>query len=216
MSSDWKSWFVCVAVMAATAVGAAQQPTFRSGVDLVTVDAAVLDGDGRPVPALRAEDFRIDVDGRPRRIVSAQFVDLSGPIEQSALPSAAHFSSNAGAGDGRIVVIAVDETHIRRLEGRRALDAASRFIDGLPAIDRVGVIGADDRDGVHADARSSRAAPASRRHARAGRSVERPVQPRDQRSAGDCRRRPRPARRRGAAGVRPLAHGIREHRARGG
>jgi hypothetical protein len=27
----------------------ARQPTFRSGVDLVTVDAAVLDGDGRPV-----------------------------------------------------------------------------------------------------------------------------------------------------------------------
>jgi VWFA-related protein len=126
--------------MAATAVGTARQPTFRSGVDLVTVDAAVLDGDGRPVPALGAEDFRIEVDGRPRRIVSAQFVDLSEPIEPLAPSSAAHFSSNAGAGDGRIVVIAVDETHIRRLEGRRALDAASRFIDALPARDRVGVM----------------------------------------------------------------------------
>jgi VWFA-related protein len=124
--------------MAANAVGTARQPTFRSGVDLVTVDAAVLDGDGRPVPGLGAEDFRIDVDGRPRRIVSAQFVDLSGPADRPALPPAAHFSSNAGAGDGRIVVIAVDETHIRRLEGRRALEAASQFIDVLPAIDRVG------------------------------------------------------------------------------
>ena len=69
--------------MAATAAGTAQQPTFRSGVDLVTVDAAVLDGDGRPVPALRAEDFRVEVDGRPRRIVSAQFVDLSESIEHA-------------------------------------------------------------------------------------------------------------------------------------
>ena len=139
MSSTSTSWWFSVVVVAATAVAAARQPTFRSGVDLVTVDAAVLDGDGRPVPALRAEDFRIEVDGRPRRIVSAQFVDLSEPIAVSP-PPAAHFSSNAGAGDGRIVVIAVDETHIRRLEGRRALDAASRFIDVLPAIDRVGVI----------------------------------------------------------------------------
>ena len=72
--------------------------------------------------------------------MSAQFVDLNGPISQPAPPSAAHFSSNAGAGDGRIVVIAVDETHIRRLEGRRALEATSRFIDVLPATDRVGVI----------------------------------------------------------------------------
>jgi hypothetical protein len=93
-------------------------------VDLVTVDAAVLDGDGRPVHGLRAEDFRIEVDGRPRRIVSAQFVDLTESSDALASP-AAHFSSNTGAGDGRIVVIAVDETHIRRLEGRRALEAAS-------------------------------------------------------------------------------------------
>jgi len=139
MSSDLTRWFSCAALIAATAVGTARQPTFRSGVDLVTVDAAVLDGDGRPVAGLRAEDFRIEVDGRPRRIVSAQFVDLSESIDASP-PSAAHFSSNAGAGDGRIVVIAVDDTHIRRLEGRRALEAASKFIDVLPATDRVGVI----------------------------------------------------------------------------
>ena len=75
---------------------------------------------------LGREDFRIEVDGRPRRIVSAQFVDLAGSINPSAHRSAAHFSSNAGAGDGRIVVIAVDETHIRRLEGRRALEAAAQ------------------------------------------------------------------------------------------
>jgi len=63
MSSDLTRWFFCAAVIAATAVGTARQPTFRSGVDLVTVDAAVLDGDGRPVPSLRAEDFRLEVDG---------------------------------------------------------------------------------------------------------------------------------------------------------
>ena len=66
MSSKRNCWIVSIAVMATTAVGAARQPTFRSGVELVTVDAAVLDGDGRPVTGLRAEDFRIEVDGRPR------------------------------------------------------------------------------------------------------------------------------------------------------
>src|SRR4029450_13985898 len=115
MSSDLTRWFFCAAVIAATAVVTARQPMFRSGVELVTVDAAVLDGDGRPLPGLRAEDFRIGVDVLLRRIVSAQFVDLTESTIASQ-PSAAHFSSNAGASDGRTVVIAVDETHIRRLE----------------------------------------------------------------------------------------------------
>ena len=142
MSSDWKSWLGCLGVATATMVGLPlAQPTFRSGVDLITVDAAVLDGDGQPVPTLQAADFRIEVDGRPRRIVSAQFVGQSQSRDAPPLPAGSHFSSNAGADDGRIVVVAVDEAHIRRLEGRPALAAASRFIDTLPDIDRIGVIG---------------------------------------------------------------------------
>ncbi|MBY0493636.1 MAG: VWA domain-containing protein [Cyanobacteria bacterium] len=149
MSSDLKSWLACIVITAATAAATARaQPVFRSGVDLITVDAAVLDGDGRPVPSLSAEDFRIDIDGRPRRVVSAQFVDLSAPINTPIVPAATHFSSNAWADDGRIVVVAVDEAHIRRLEGRPALAAASRFIDGLPANDRIGVIGLTSAAGV--------------------------------------------------------------------
>jgi len=134
-------WLICVGVLAAGAGGAARQPTFRSGIELVTVDAAVLDGDGRPVRTLRPEDFRIDVDGRPRRIVSAQFIDQSVENDARLPASGAHFSSNEGADDGRIVVVAVDQAHIKRLEGRPALAAASRFIESLPAIDRIGVVG---------------------------------------------------------------------------
>ena len=131
------------AVVAATAVGIAQQqPTFRSGVDLVTVDAAVLDGDGQPVPTLQADDFRIEVDGRPRRIVSAQFVDQSRFTRRVAVAVRHAFqlerwaATTAGSWWSR---------SMRRISagskaGRRS-HAASRFIDGLPAIDRIGVIG---------------------------------------------------------------------------
>ncbi|MEO7132920.1 MAG: VWA domain-containing protein [Vicinamibacterales bacterium] len=139
-------WLVCVGLLAPANGSSAQQPTFRSGVELVTVDAAVLDGDGRPVPTLRAEDFRIDVGGRSRRIVSAQFVDQSASNDALMPASAAHFSSNEGSSVGRIVVIAVDEAHIRRLEGKHALVAATRFIEGLPAADRVAVVGLTSAD----------------------------------------------------------------------
>ena len=57
-----------------------------------------------------------------------------------------HFSSNEGADIGRTIVIAVDEAHIRRLEGRHALVSATRFIEALPPADRVAVVGLTSAD----------------------------------------------------------------------
>jgi VWFA-related protein len=132
---------IVLCLMAIAAAAAAQEVVFRTAVDLVTVDAVVLDGNGRPIPHLRAEDFVVEVDGRRRPVVSAQFV---GPQPRSAQPApldAAHFTTNEDADAGRFIVIAVDEAHIRRLEGRPALQAAARFIDSLDPADRVAVTG---------------------------------------------------------------------------
>ena len=68
MSRDTASLLGWMAFVTAGWTVAAQQPTFRSGVDLVTVDAAVHDADGRPLSSLRAEDFRMEVDGRPGQL----------------------------------------------------------------------------------------------------------------------------------------------------
>lgn len=140
---------VAVSLMAATSPMAGQQPfdfaqgkpTFRSGVDLVTVDATVLGGDGRPLDNLGPDDFRLTVDGRPRRLLSAQFVSQARRSTRLPRPAAAHFTSNQDEDAGRLVVVAVDEAHIRRLEGRPGLRAAESFIDKLDAADRVAVIG---------------------------------------------------------------------------
>ncbi len=132
---------VAGSLMAATHPMAGQQPTFRSGVDLVTVDATVVAGDGRPLDNLGPDDFRLTVDGHPRRLLSAQFVSQATRGARSPRPAAAHFSSNEDEDAGRLVVVAVDEAHIRRLEGRPGLRAAESFIDRLDATDRVAVIG---------------------------------------------------------------------------
>ncbi len=154
MSRDIACWVGMVAFGLAVVVASAQepfgsaqgQPTFRSGVDLVTVDAAVHDNDGRPVQTLRPEDFRLEVDGRERPIASAQFISHAAPLAASRPVSAAHFSSNEGVDAGRVIVVAVDEAHIRRLEGKHALVAATRFIESLPDADRVGVVGLTHAD----------------------------------------------------------------------
>lgn len=121
--------------------GLAQQapPVFRAGVDLVSVDVSVLDGDGRPLEGLTPDDFVLEVDGRARPVVSAQFVNLTAPAGSRAALSGDHFSTNAATDDGRLVMIAVDQRHIRRAGGNEALRAAGTFVDALHPDDRVAV-----------------------------------------------------------------------------
>jgi VWFA-related protein len=120
-----------------------QSPVFRSGVDLVTVDATVIDGDGRPIEGLGPADFSIKVDGQSRPIVSVQFVsrvtsaEADRPVD--TVP-AARASSNESVSDARLVLVAVDQSNIRRLEGRLALRAAERFLDSLNPSDRAAVV----------------------------------------------------------------------------
>ncbi|MBI3262568.1 MAG: hypothetical protein HYZ58_05395 [Acidobacteria bacterium] len=116
---------------------AAQQPTFRSGVDLVTVDVTVLDARGNPVADLGREEFALAVDGEPRRLVWAQYVPYQSLASPRDAPRPVHFSSNEHVDPGRLILIAVDQANIRRVEGRGALRAAGRFIDALYPSDRV-------------------------------------------------------------------------------
>jgi VWFA-related protein len=130
-----------ILVTSAGSAGLGQDAVFRTSVDLVTVDATVIDADGRPVDHLLAEDFVLRVDGQRRRIVSAQFVSQQ-PLGRSQPPVfARHFSSNEHDDAGRLWVMAVDEAHIRRVEGRAAIAAAARFIDSLDPRDRIAVTG---------------------------------------------------------------------------
>ena len=134
-----------LAMGAASTVGFAQDPqqqpapTIRLAVDLVPVDVSIIGDDGRPLTGLTAKDFALDVDGRPRRIVSAQYV--SSIREHAAAPAASPptFSSNA-AGGGRLILFVVDRNNIAPGRGRQAMDAASRFLAKLTSADRVGLV----------------------------------------------------------------------------
>lgn len=128
---------------------AAGQPTFRSGVDLVTVDVTVLDARGNPVTDLAREEFRLTVDGQPRRIVWAQYVPYPVSAAAGAPPRPAHFSSNEHAEPGRLILVAVDQANIRRVEGRGALRAAARFVDALHPSDRVAAVALTHTGAIH-------------------------------------------------------------------
>lgn len=70
--------FVAVVVVAALLAGlSAQQPSFRTDVDLVVVDVIVRDRDGNIVRGLTAGDFEVREDNRTQEIVSFNVEEIT-------------------------------------------------------------------------------------------------------------------------------------------
>lgn len=114
----------------------AQPPVFRTGVDLLAVDVAVLDERGRVVPDLRPPEFTVKIDGEERRIQSFEFIAF-GTRRGSDPGTDRTVTSNAGLAPGRLIVLVVDQGHIRSGTGRGATMAAARFLRRLNPEDRV-------------------------------------------------------------------------------
>lgn len=101
---------ITIIAMPPLAAERGQQPAaaFRTGVDLLTLEATVLDRDGVPARDLQPGDFTVTVGGRPRKVV---FADFHGDRLVSVTDAvAAERARRAGAtgGDGRIVVFVID------------------------------------------------------------------------------------------------------------
>lgn len=128
-----------------------QTPVFRAGVDLIAVDVQVVDGDGRPIPALRPQDFDVSINGRTRRVASAEFIestrldgsalDRSGPIARvEGGPMASNLWPTGGiGGSGRKYVLAFDTDSFSIGESRDVVAAARGFIQRLQPADEVGL-----------------------------------------------------------------------------
>jgi VWFA-related protein len=120
-----------------------QQPstTIRLAVDRVPVDVSIVGEDGKPVTGLTADDFTIDVDGRSRRIVSAQYVSTirEGQAAAAAAAPLPAFSTNQLTGE-RLIMLVVDRGNIGPGRGRQAMEAAGRFVSKLAPADRVGLV----------------------------------------------------------------------------
>jgi len=138
---------------AAQPAQAAQQPVFKSGVELIAVDVAVVDKSGYPVAGLRPDQFHVTVDGKPRRVVSAEFIEFAPRTVSPGTPLAARavtptYTSNEqvapSAPQGRLIYLAIDQGSFKPLGARGAMEAARRFIDRLQPEDRVGLIAFPD------------------------------------------------------------------------
>src|SRR6058998_1360639 len=113
-----------------------QQPTFRTGVDVITVDVAAIDSRGQPVTDLHAPEFTVKIDGQPRRVVSADLVKYDytpdNGITRRPAPKQQEFetlyTTNIRQPEGRMIMIAVDQMNIRPGAARPILESAARFL----------------------------------------------------------------------------------------
>ena len=130
------------AALSGIAAGAAQTraapPQFRAGVTLVEVDVSVSDATGRPVTDLRQEEFVVLEGGRERRIVSFARVEAPGPGPHPWAPR--DVTSNAGADQGRIVFLVLDDANTSKAGGERVRQAARDLVARLGPNDAVGMM----------------------------------------------------------------------------
>lgn len=112
----------------ATIPGAAQQPTFPSRVELVTVDVVVFDREGNPVEGLTRDDFTIREDGQPQTVGAFEAVSLlqSPP----AAPRVSRISTNAETPDAaaRWFFVVFDDVNITQFSTPRARETVVQFI----------------------------------------------------------------------------------------
>ncbi len=91
----------------------AQQPTFKSGVDLIRLDVHVVGDDGTPVKDLTADDFDVKVNGKAAPVRALQFLDLAR-TERTASEEARYrdVSTNQESLRGRLTILVIDESSL--------------------------------------------------------------------------------------------------------
>ena len=103
--------------------------TFPVAVELVTVDAVVVDGEGRPVPGLPQDDLVVTEDGKPRKIArfEAFVAEPAGPAP--AAPTVLSSNEPGARRHGRGFAIIVDDLRIASARVSGARQAAASFLE---------------------------------------------------------------------------------------
>lgn len=113
-------------VFTAHAAGDGTQPTFRSGVELVTIDVVATDRSGRPVHNLKAADFELFEDGKSQPIKTFEFIDASMAPNDVVMPPG--LVSN-DVEPGGIFALVFDEMGVYVNEVQQMRRAAQRFVE---------------------------------------------------------------------------------------
>src|SRR5688500_2316134 len=147
-----RPWLLAIGTVALSVNVASQSanppaPTFRAEVEYVEVDALVIDAQGRFVPTLQKEDFRLFEDGKPQTIANFALVQI--PLNRSERPGGVEpdVLTNERPFVGRIYTMILDDLHTAPSRAPLVKAAARQFIARhLTADDLMAVVHTAGRD----------------------------------------------------------------------
>jgi VWFA-related protein len=122
-----------------------QPPPFRTGINVVRVDALVTDGKGEAVKDLTQADFEVLEDGKAQKIDSFRFIQVSGNPTEGELPKQIRTTfdeeTELARDDVRLFVIFFDDYHVRRGSSLASKEPLIRFIrNQLGPMDIIGLM----------------------------------------------------------------------------
>lgn len=121
----------------------AQGPVFRSTVDLIAVDVQVVDKDGVPIEAIGPNAFSVSINGKERRVMSAEFVRQASlsriGLESRFAPGTVVDLEAPADVQGRLFILAIDNGSFEAGTIRPAMEAAEQFVNSLEPNDRLGL-----------------------------------------------------------------------------
>src|SRR6185436_12639581 len=114
------------------AVAAAPQvtPSFPTEVEVITVDAVVVDAKGQPVTGLTREEFRVLEDGQPQEIVSFEAYERGEPgaADEEVRPPAVATNERGTELRGRAFALLLDDVFTPLQGSEEVRQAAARFL----------------------------------------------------------------------------------------
>ena len=103
-------------------------PTFPAQVEIITIDAVVLDKDGRPVGGLTRDEFRVFEDGKPREIVSFEPYERGVDVPEEARPPEIASNERGTELRGRAFALLLDDVFTPLQGSAEVRKAAESFL----------------------------------------------------------------------------------------
>lgn len=131
-----------VSVLVGGALGLAQQPPPSPG-DGVVIDFQATTSDGKPITDLKADDVTLRVDGRQRTLRSLQLVEHAASAagaKTAGDPPPMPFGVNDAPDRSRAILFAIEDASINTNSGRVVRDTIVKFLEGVSASDRIGLV----------------------------------------------------------------------------
>jgi VWFA-related protein len=115
-------------------------PRFRTEADVVVVEATVLDRKGVIVSGLGPADFKVEIGGKPREIVTVDLVEYAPPsTDASTADGDPEITTNEPKENGRVILLVVDQASFAS-DARRIIASAQKWVRTMPPKDLIGLL----------------------------------------------------------------------------